>query len=85
MDPECHLLWPPLSYNFAQFSLDLDWVEAIGSVQGAVNCKFEVQLGTCANLLGLSTSALAGDPDPYPWVFQILNAIPGSMQVSATG
>jgi len=25
-----------------------------------------------------------GDPDPYPWVFQIQNAIPGSMWVSAT-
>jgi hypothetical protein len=32
-----------------------------------------------------STSALAGDPDPYPQVFQIQNAIPGSVQVSATG
>ena len=33
----------------------------------------------------LNTSALAGDPDPYPWVFQIQNAIPGSIWVSATG
>ena len=32
----------------------------------------------------LNTSALVGDPDPYPRVFQIQNAIPGSMQVSAT-
>ena len=31
-----------------------------------------------------STSALTGDLDPYTWVFQIPNAIPGSMQVSAT-
>ena len=30
-------------------------------------------------------SALVGDPDPYPWVFQIQNAIPGSVRVSATG
>ena len=37
------------------------------------------------NHVGLSTSALAGDLDPYPRVFQILNAIPGSVQVSATG
>ena len=29
-------------YNFAQFSVDLDWVEAIGSVQGVVNRQFEV-------------------------------------------
>ena len=36
-------------YNFTQFSVDLDWVEAIGSVSGAVNYKFEVQLGTHAN------------------------------------
>ena len=42
MDPKCRLLWPPLSYNFAQFSLDPDWVEAIGSVQGVVNREFEV-------------------------------------------
>ena len=35
--------------------------------------------------LRLNTSALAGDPDPYPRVFQIQNAIPGSVQVSATG
>ena len=33
----------------------------------------------------LNTSALAGDPDPYPRVFQIQNAIPGSVRVSATG
>jgi len=32
-----------------------------------------------------STSALVGDLDPYPRVFQIPNAIPGSVQVSATG
>ena len=50
MDFECHLLRPPLSYNFAQFSLHLDWVEAIGSVQGAVNHEFKVRLGMCANL-----------------------------------
>ena len=31
------------------------------------------------------TSALAGDPDPYPRVFRIQNAIPGSARVSATG
>jgi len=31
-----------------------------------------------------SMSALMGDPDPYPWVFQIQNAIPGSVRVSAT-
>ena len=29
-------------------------------------------------------SALMGDPDPYPQVFQIQNAIPGSVWVSAT-
>ena len=33
----------------------------------------------------LNTSALVGDPDPYPQVFQIQNAIPGSVWVSATG
>ena len=27
------------------------------------------------------TSALAGDPDPYPQVFQVQNAIPGSVVV----
>jgi hypothetical protein len=45
-------------YNFTQFSLDLDWVEAICSIQGAVNCKLEVQLGTHANdaVLGLFDS-----------------------------
>ena len=32
----------------------------------------------------LNTSALAGDPDPYPRVFQIQNAIPGFVWVSAT-
>ena len=32
-----------------------------------------------------STSALAGDPDPYLRVFQFQNTILGSMQVSATG
>ena len=32
-----------------------------------------------------STSALAGDPDPYLRVFQIQNAIPGSVRVSPTG
>jgi len=31
-----------------------------------------------------SMSALMGDLDLYPWVFQIQNAIPGSVQVSAT-
>ena len=31
-----------------------------------------------------STSALVNDLDLYPWVFQIQNAIPGSVQVSAT-
>ena len=31
-----------------------------------------------------STSALAGDLDPYPQVFQIQNAIPGSVWVTAT-
>jgi len=36
-------------YNFAQFSLDLDWVEAIGSVKGAVNHELKVQLGMHAN------------------------------------
>jgi len=38
-----------LCYNFAQFSLDLDWVEAIDSVEGVVNCELEVQLDMCAN------------------------------------
>ena len=32
-----------------------------------------------------SMSALMGNPDPYPWVFQIENAIPRSVWVSATG
>ena len=36
-------------YNFAQFSVDPDWVEAIGSVPGAVNRELEVRLGTHAN------------------------------------
>ena len=31
-----------------------------------------------------STSALTSDLDPYPQVFQIPNAIPGSVRVSAT-
>ena len=35
--------------------------------------------------LRLSTSALAGDPDPNPQVFNFLIAILGSMRVSATG
>ena|SRR6267154_274187 len=35
-------------------------------------------------LLRQSTSALVGDPDPYPRVFQVQNAIPGSAWVSAT-
>ena len=34
--------------------------------------------------LRLNTSALMGDLDPYPQVFQIYNAIPGSVRVSAT-
>jgi len=36
------------------------------------------------SLVRLNTSALVGDPDPYPRVFQIQNAIPGSVRVSAT-
>src|SRR5882762_7709017 len=31
-----------------------------------------------------SMSALVGDPDPYPWVFQFQNAIIGSVWVPAT-
>jgi hypothetical protein len=34
-------------------------------------------------LVRLSTSALAGDPDPNPWVFNFLIAILGSVPVSA--
>ena len=37
------------------------------------------------SIIRLNTSALVGDPDPYPQVFQIQNAIPGSVRVSATG
>jgi len=36
-------------------------------------------------LLRQSTSALVGTLDPYPQVFQIQDAIPGSVWVSATG
>ena len=43
------------------------------------------RLGTSGPSLRQSTSALMGDPDPYPRVFQIQNAIPGSVRVSATG
>ena len=31
--------------------------------------------------LRLSTSALAGDPDPYPQVFWALNVTPGSVKI----
>jgi len=40
---------------------------------------------TNVNILRLSTSALAGDPDPNPQVFSFLIAILGSAPVSATG
>ncbi|KAF8532385.1 hypothetical protein JB92DRAFT_3103830 [Gautieria morchelliformis] len=33
-----------LYHNFMQFSLDPNWVEAMGSVEGAVNRKLEVRL-----------------------------------------
>ena len=35
-------------------------------------------------MLRQSTSALAGDPDPYPQVYSNEISIPGSVQVSAT-
>src|SRR5882762_2317277 len=44
-----------------------------------------VQLACAFRVLRQSTSALMGDPDSYPRVFQIQNAIPGSVWVSATG
>jgi hypothetical protein len=47
--------------------------------------QFLVLLFQLRTWLRQSTSALVGDPDPYPWVFQIQNAIPGSVRVSATG
>jgi len=36
-------------YNFQDFSPDPDWVEKIGTVEGAVNRELEVRLGTRAN------------------------------------
>jgi len=36
-------------------------------------------------ILRRSTSALVGDPDLYPWVFQIQNAIPGSVWFQPPG
>ena len=62
-------------YNFAQFSLDPDWVDAIGSVQGAVNRKLEVRLGTCSNgpiefvERGPQVEALVGVLDHYSTQF----------------
>jgi hypothetical protein len=62
-------------YNFAQFSLDPDWVDAIGSVQGAVNRELEVRLGTRANgpiefvERGPQVEALVGVLDHYSTQF----------------
>jgi hypothetical protein len=58
-------------YNFTHFSLDPDWVEAIGSVEGAVNRELEVRLGTRANgpiefvERGPQVEALVGVLDHY--------------------
>jgi len=57
------------------FSLDSDWVEAIGSVQGAVNRELEVRLGTRANgpiefvERGPQVEALVGVLDHYSTQF----------------
>jgi hypothetical protein len=62
-------------YNFAEFSLDPDWVENIGSVQGAVNRELEVRLGTHANgpiefvERGPQVEALVGVLDRYSTQF----------------
>jgi hypothetical protein len=58
-------------YNFTEFALDPDWVEAIGSVEGAVNHELEVRLGTRANgpiefvERGPQVEALVGVLDHY--------------------
>ena len=36
-------------------------------------------------LLRLGTSALAGDPDPYPWVFWAPNVTPRSVKILSHG
>jgi hypothetical protein len=62
-------------YNFAHFSLDPDWVEAIGSIEGAVNRELEVRLGTRANgpiefvEWGPQVEALVGVLDHYSTQF----------------
>jgi hypothetical protein len=59
------------------------WGEVVGW-WWAGGDKVVVVLALCIHKLRQSTSVLMGDPDPYPWVFQIQNALPGSMRVSAT-
>jgi len=36
-------------YNFQDFAPDPDWVEKIGTIEGAVNRELEVRLGMRAN------------------------------------
>ena len=40
---------------------------------------------SAALTLGLGTSALAGDPDPYPRVFWALNVTPRSVKILSHG
>ncbi|KAF8521681.1 hypothetical protein JB92DRAFT_2890137 [Gautieria morchelliformis] len=58
-------------YNFTQFYLELDWVEAIGSVEGVVSGELKVRLGTRVNgsiefvEQGSQVEALVGVLDHY--------------------
>jgi hypothetical protein len=36
-------------YHFQDFAPDPDWIETIGTVEGAINRELEVRLGTRAN------------------------------------
>ena len=67
-------------YNKFTWHNNLLFLKNIGSNNGNTKCGAEHVLLD----LKQSTSALAGDPDPYPQVFQIPNAIPRYVQVSAT-
>ena len=58
-------------YNFTQFSIDPDWVEAIGSVPGVVNCELEVWLGTHAN--GPLEFVERGSPSQVKGLVEILD------------